>query len=115
MKHETGRHSDLAENANVEKVRKVIEDACKASGASVAIEQRLEDSDESQSTPRQRFHLIYTGEQPMSHANWVKLVDTIDAALDANSADLIDWESSELSEETDQERMANWTITAVGD
>jgi hypothetical protein len=110
MNHETGRRSDLAENANVEKVRKVIEDVCKVAGASVAVDQRLEESDESRPAPRQRLHVIYTGEPPMPYANWFKLVDTIDAALDSTSSELIDWESSELSEETEQERMATWTI-----
>jgi hypothetical protein len=108
MNHETGRRSDLAENAKVEKVRKVIEDVCKVTGASVAVEQRLEEGDGP--APRQRLHVIYTGEQPMPYANWFKLVDTIDAALDSTSSELIDWESSELSEETEQERMATWTI-----
>jgi hypothetical protein len=51
----------------------------------------------------------------MPYANWFKLVDTIDAALDSTSSDLIDWESSELSEETEQERMATWTIASAGE
>jgi hypothetical protein len=115
MNHETRRTGDLAENASAEKVRKLIEDVCKNAGASVAVEQRVEEGAEKQSAPRQRLHVIYTGEQPMPYANWFKLVDTIDAALDSTSSDLIDWESSELSEETDQERMATWTIVSSAD
>ena len=115
MNHETRRAGDLAENANAGKVRKVIEDVCKTAGASVAVEQRVEEGAEKQPVPRQRLHVIYTGEQPMPYANWFKLVDTIDAALDSSSSDLIDWESSELSEETDQERMATWTIVSAAD
>jgi hypothetical protein len=115
MNHETRRTGDLAENANAGKVRKVIEDVCKSAGASVAVEQRVEEGSETPSAPRQRLHVIYTGEQPMPYANWFKLVDTIDAALDSSSSDLIDWESSELSEETDQERMATWTVVSAAD
>lgn len=110
MNHETGRRADSAQNANADKVRKVIEEVCKLAGASVAVEQRLTGGDQNQPEPRQRLHVIYTGEQPMPYPNWFKLVDTIDAALDSSSSDLIDWESSELSEETEQERMATWTI-----
>jgi hypothetical protein len=113
MNHETSRRGDLAESANADRVRKVIEDVCKTAGASVAVEQRLSEGDENQ--PRQRLHVIYTGEQPMPYANWFKLVDTIDAALDSSSSDLIDWESSELSEETEQERMATWTIASAAE
>ncbi|MGD0462082.1 MAG: hypothetical protein ABSB74_06310 [Tepidisphaeraceae bacterium] len=115
MNDETGRRGDLAVNANADRVRKVIEDVCRLAGASVAVEQRLGDGDENQPGPRQRLHVIYTGEQPMPYPNWFKLVDTIDAALDASSSELIDWESSELSEETEQERMATWTIAPATD
>jgi hypothetical protein len=52
--------------------------------------------------------VTYNGEKPLPYPSWFKLVDKIDETLD--SSDLIDWESSELSEETDDERMAAWAI-----
>jgi len=110
MNQEIGRRGGLQGDANAEKVRKVIEDICKEAGASVAIDQRSGDGDENQSSSH--LQVTYTGEKPMPYANWFKLVDKIDEALEASSSDLIDWESSELSDEKDQERMASWKIAA---
>ncbi|MGD1276277.1 MAG: hypothetical protein ABR964_03520 [Tepidisphaeraceae bacterium] len=102
------RRDDLSDQPNIDRVRKVIEEVCKVAGASVAIEERLGDGDKYQPAQRRRLHVTYTGERPMPYPQWFKLVDSIDAALDPSG--LIDWESSELSEENEQERMAAWAI-----
>jgi hypothetical protein len=88
---------------NFDKVRKIIQDVCTAAGASVAIDDHVEEGG-----IQRRLQITYTGERPMSHANWVKLVDSIDVSLEPSG--LIDWESSELSEENDEERRAAWAI-----
>src|SRR5271170_7849527 len=113
MNQELGRRGGLSANPNADSVRKVIEEVCKVAGASVAIEERLGEADESQSTPRVFVHITYNGEKPMPYSNWWKLVDTIDEALDASG--LIDWESSELSAENEEERMATWGIASGDD
>jgi hypothetical protein len=113
MNQEIGRRGGLSANPNADSVRKVIEDACKVAGASVAIEERLGDADESQATPRVLVHITYNGEKPMPYANWWKLIDTIDEALDALG--VIDWESSQLSGENEEERMATWGIASGDD
>jgi hypothetical protein len=110
MNQETSRRGGLQDDANTAKVRKVIEDICKNAGASVAIEQRSGDGDEKQASANQHLQVTYTGEKPMPYPNWFKLVDTIDEALESSSSELIDWESSELSGENEQERMASWKI-----
>jgi hypothetical protein len=107
VKSQATRRDESAGEPNTDKVRKVIQEVCTGAGASVAIEERLGgDKDE----PPQRRHLqvTYTGERPMPYPQWFKLVDSIDAALDPSG--LIDWEYSELSEETEEERMAAWAI-----
>jgi hypothetical protein len=88
---------------NAEKVRKIIQDVCTTAGASVAIEERPADGEN-----HPHLQITYTGERSMPHANWVKLVDSIDVALEPSG--LIDWESSELSEEAEEERTAAWAI-----
>src|ERR1700728_4833119 len=108
MNQEIGRRGGLWANPNADTVRKIIGDACKAAGASVAIEERLGETSESQPTPQVHVHITYNGEKPMPYSNWWKLVDTIDEALDASG--LIDWESSELSGESEEERVATWGI-----
>jgi hypothetical protein len=112
MSQETGRRNEFSVDTNADKVRKVIEDICKRAGASVAIEERA-GSGGNQPSPRQHLHITYTGEAPMPYPSWFKLVNTIDEALD--SSGLIDWESSELSEENEQERMATWKIASDTD
>jgi hypothetical protein len=92
---------------NADRVRKVIEQVCADAGATIAIEERMESAEPGQPAQR-RLHATYTGERPMPYAQWFKLVDSIDAALD--TTDLIDWEFSELSEETENERLAAWAI-----
>jgi len=111
MNQEIGRRGGLQGDANVAKVRKLIEDICKVAGATVAIEQRTGDEKDKHAAS-QHLQVTYTGEKPMPYANWFKLVDTIDEALESTSSDLIDWESSELSDEKEQERMASWKIAA---
>jgi len=113
MNQEIGRRSGPPANANAESVRKVIEDACKQAGASVAIEDRVDAGDEKQPAPRVFVHITYNGEKPMPYPHWWKLVDKIDEALDASG--LIDWESSELSAENEEERMATWGIAGQND
>lgn len=108
MNQEIGQRGGLSVNADARSVRKIIESACKLAGTSVAIEERLGDTDLNQPTPRVSVHITYNGEKPMPYPNWWKLVDTIDEALDASG--LIDWESSELSGENEEERMATWGI-----
>jgi hypothetical protein len=95
-------------NTSGEKVRKIIEDVCKKSGTSIAIEERVGNDEKADPTPRKRLHVTYNGERPMPYPQWFKLVDSIDAALDPSG--LIDWEYSELSEEGDAERMAAWAL-----
>jgi len=114
MNSKSGRRGGSADDADAKRVQKVIEDICKTAGASVAIEQRSGDGDETEARGSQHLHITYNGEKAMSYPNWFKLVDTIDEALDASSADLIDWESSELSGENEQERMASWKIASAG-
>jgi hypothetical protein len=92
---------------NVDAVRKVIEDVCKVAGASVAIEHRPGQIDKTQ-PGRQHLQVTYTGERPMPYPQWHKLVDSIDAALDPSG--LIDWEYSELSQESEPERNAAWAV-----
>jgi hypothetical protein len=99
---------DTNGEANATKVRKMIEEVCSTTGASVVIEEHLDGADKTQPAQRRHLHITYTGERPMSHAQWVKLVDSIDSALDPTG--LIDWEFSELSEENENERMAAWAI-----
>jgi len=104
----TGRRSAVPSSASADTVRKVIEDVCKLAGASVAIEEQLGEMDQSQSNQRRHVQVTYTGERPMPYAQWFKLVDSIDAALDPSG--LIDWEYSELSEEDEDERNAAWAV-----
>jgi hypothetical protein len=104
------RRGALPTNPGADKVRKVIEDACKRAGASVAIEERLGEIDKTQPQQRRHVQVTYTGERPIPYAQWFKLVDTIDAALDPSG--LIDWEYSELSEESEDERNAAWAVVA---
>jgi hypothetical protein len=109
MNQEIGRRTGSASiNANADSVRKIVEDLCKQAGASVAVEDRVDPGDENQTAPRAYVHITYNGEKPMPYPNWWKLVDTIDEALDASG--LIDWESSALSAENEEERMATWGI-----
>src|SRR5271155_5634138 len=77
-----------------QRVRKIVEEVCKAAGASVAIEERRDASDKSRTTPAHQIQVTYNGERPMQYRQWFKLVDTIDEALEPSG--LIDWESSEL-------------------
>src|SRR5450432_2343878 len=105
MNPESARPEVLPESANTGKVRKVIEDVCAAAGTSVAIDERLGGEGAEQ---RLFLHMTYNGERPVAHAQWVKLVDSIDSALDP--LEVVDWEFSELSEESDNERMAAWAI-----
>ena len=104
---ETGRRGALPDKANADKVRKVIGELCGLAGASVAIEEQL-DGGGNQPPQRQCVQVTYTGERPMPFPQWFKLVDSIDAALDPTG--LIDWELSQLSEESEQERTAAWVI-----
>jgi hypothetical protein len=97
-------------NTPADKVRKVIEDLCKLSGTSIAIEERLGETDKTLPAPRRHLHVTYTGEPPMPYPQWFKLVDSIDAALDPSG--LINWEYSELSEESDTQRHAAWAVLA---
>jgi hypothetical protein len=105
---QTERRDDLSHQPNAEKVRKVIQDICTAAGASVAIEEHAGEGEKEKSAQGRRLHITYNGERPMAYPQWVKLVDSIDAALEPS--EMIDWESSELSEETEPERMAAWAI-----
>jgi hypothetical protein len=109
---ETGRRSESPDSANADRVRKVIDDICGLAGASVAIEEQ-HDNGGDQPARRQRLQVTYTGERPMPFGQWFKLVDSIDAALDPTG--LIDWELSELSEESEQERRAAWAIVPAAD
>lgn len=112
MNQEIGQQGDLSVGSSADTVRKVIEDVCRRAGASVAIEERA-GSGGNDPSPRQHLHITYTGEAPMPYQSWFKLVNSIDEALD--SSELIDWESSELSEESEPERMATWKIAAPPD
>ncbi|HEX4056086.1 MAG TPA: hypothetical protein VHX86_17630 [Tepidisphaeraceae bacterium] len=104
---EAARRDDLSHQPDTERVRRVIEGICTVAGAPVAIEERL-GGDKDEPAQRRRLQVTYTGERPMPYSQWFKLVDSIDAALDPSG--LIDWEFSELSEETEEERMAAWAI-----
>ena len=97
---------EVSQKVNVQKVRKVIEDTCAGAGTTIAIEERS--ADKSPNGSGTQLHVTYVGERPMPYAQWFKLVDSIDTALDP--LEMIDWESSELSEEDEQERMAAWTL-----
>lgn len=108
MNGEAARRDELSHQPNTDRVRKVIEEICTVAGASVAIEERLDGGDKQQPAQRRHLHVTYIGERPMPYPQWFKLVDRIDAALDPSG--LIDWEFSELSEESEQERMAAWAI-----
>lgn len=110
--HETAPLDELSAQPNADRARKVIEEVCAAAGASVAIEQRL-GGGESQSAQRRHLHITYNGESPMPYPQWTKLVDRIDTALDPSG--LIDWESSELSGENEEERMAGWALLPATD
>ena len=105
------RRGALPGSAGIDAVRKVIEDVCKQAGASIAIEERPGEIDKTQPTPRRHVQVTYTGERPMPYPQWFKLVDSIDAALDPSG--LIDWEYSELSEESETERNAAWAVVAA--
>ncbi len=105
---EPGRRSTMPDKESAAAVRKVIGDLCGLAGASVAIEDQIHHGGGNQSERRQRLQVTYNGERPMPFAQWFKLVDSIDAALEPTG--LIDWELSELSEENEQERTAAWVI-----
>ena len=106
----TDRRSAAAGSPSADKVRKVIEDVCKLAGTSVVIEDLLGEIDNTQPHQRRHVQVTYTGERPMPYAQWFKLVDSIDAALDPSG--LIDWEYSELSEDDEDERNAAWAVVA---
>jgi hypothetical protein len=103
---QTARRDEASVEPNTDKVRKVIEEVCTGAGASVAIEERV--GGDKEQGQRRHLQVTYTGERPMPYPQWFKLVDSIDAALDPSG--LIDWEYSELSQETEEERMAAWAI-----
>lgn len=105
---EAAGRDELSDRPIADRVRKVIEEVCTVAGASVAIEERLDGGDESQPAQRRHLQVTYTGEPPMPYPQWFKLVDRIDTALDPSG--LIDWESSELSGENEEERMAAWAL-----
>ncbi len=107
MNSEAARRDERSHQPSTDLLRKVIEEICTDAGASVAIEERL-GGDEDQPAQRRQVHVTYIGERPMPYPQWFKLVDRIDAALDPSG--MIDWEFSELSEESDEERMAAWAI-----
>jgi hypothetical protein len=108
---QAARRDERSDEPNTGKVRKIVEDLCTAAGTSIAVEERTDGDDKSQPGPRRRLHITYTGERPIPYAQWFKLVDSIDTALDPTG--LIDWEYSELSEELENERMAVWAILPV--
>ena len=110
MNDQVTRQEKKSNEPNTDKVRKIIEDVCAVAGASVAIEERVGD-EKDQPSQRRRLHITYNGERPMPYPQWFKLIDSIDTALDPT--DLIDWESSELSEESENERMAVWAILPI--
>jgi hypothetical protein len=105
---QAARKEERSSEPNVGKVRKTVEDLCASAGASIAVEERIDGDDKTQPAPRRYLHITYNGERPIPYAQWFKLVDSIDTALDPTG--LIDWEYSELSEELENERMAVWAI-----
>jgi hypothetical protein len=111
MTQNVENRSDIQISANSAKVRKVIEDICRNAGATVFIEQRAEVA--SAGAADEQLRVTYTGDKPMPYDSWFRLVDSIDEALESSSSDLIDWESSELSGESQQQRSASWKIASA--